>query len=726
MICFPIGRPGTGNFGNSMFQLASTIGFSKRYNTKAIFPHWKYFSYFQNPPETDSIYSCFPLPEKTYKFGWDQWDHSKEIMELCGYDLHSGTAKLVGWLQDSRYWEDCKEEVYKTLEIKPEYTNWIRTKYSRAFTKPTIAISIRRGDYVDNPNYELLPIRYYLGALLKYFPDFRDNYNLVIFSDDVEYCKLHFKCLGNVFYAEGDAMEQHTFMRQCDNFILSNSTFAYWGAKLAKSAKVIVPKYLFAGRLLKEEGDCNFWTNEVLTEGWLEFDHKNFKIDLSDTTFTVPVYHDHSDRDENLTLATKLLKEDFVCKIIIGENQSSSFSHLGDKYIKFNYKEFHRTRMLNQMAYQATTPIVINYDADVIIPPLQILEAVRLIRSGYDMVYPYDGRFARVSRSHYPEISNLRDVGILSPHHFKGTAKNDELSVGGAIAFNKQSFINGGTENEKFLSYGPEDQERFYRFNTLGFKVSRIPGILYHIDHKITLNSSMQQPNYLSNKEEWEKVRQMGKDELWDYVETWDFTGTYPETYQEDIKDTTSAKEVFEILETLLDFKTVVDVGCGSGSWYTGKYDYVGIDYNIPYPKIPYFIDADLRRSIGYIWEGETTPFDLAICMEVAEHLPQQHEDTLINNLCRLSNNILFSAAIPGQGGECHYNEQWQSYWASEFAKRGYHPFHVDIRTPLWNNPNVAVYYKQNMVLYTKSQPTREYELDKVHPQMYKNLLGIN
>lgn len=720
MIYFPIGHPGTGNLGNSLFQLASTLGLSYHYNTKPIFSHWKYFSYFQNPPETKNIHSCFPIPEKTYKFDWTQWDDTKEIMELLGYDLHKGTAKIVGWLQDSRYWEHCKEEVLKTLEIKPEYTAWIKAKYSRAFTKPTIAISVRRGDYVNNPNYELLPIRYYIGALLTHFPDFRDNYNILILSDDVEYCKLHFKCLSNAFYAEGDAIEQHTLGRQADHFIISNSTFAYWVAYLGKNPtkKVITPKYLFAGRLLETEGNVNFWSNE----GWTEFDHKNFKIDLSDTTFTIPCFHDSEDRDENLTLTTKLLKEDFSCKIIVGENQTSSFSHLGDKYIKFNYPEFHRTRMLNQMAHKANTPIVVNWDADVNVPPLQLLEAVRLIRSGYDMVYPYDGRFARVPRTHYQEVNQFRDVGILSPHRFKGTRIKDERSVGGAIAFNKESFINGGMENENFRSYGPEDRERFYRFNTLGFKIEKIAGTLYHIDHKITLNSSMQQPNYEANHKEWEKVSQMDKNQLQDYVETWDFNSNYPATYYNEIKDTTSAKEVFDVLETWIDFKSVVDVGCGSMGWCTDRHEYTGLDFNLADCRIPRsckgFANVDIRKPLPALGK-----YDLALCLEVAEHVDELYVDTVVSNLATLSDQILFSAAIPGQDGENHINCQWQSYWAKKFEYYGFYPFFQDIRTPLWNNPNVAPWYRQNMVLYTNSQPTREYELDKIHPEMYLNLL---
>ena len=244
------------------------------------------------------------------------------------------------------------------------------------------------------------------------------------------------------------------------------------------------------------------------------------KFNIYDTTFLIPCFHDHSDRDENIHLCIKILKNDFRCKIIVGENQSESFSHLGDTYMHFNYDQFHRTRMLNEMARAAKTPIIVNFDCDVLVPPLQLLQAVEAVRNGADMVYPYDGRFARVPRDLYPQLNELRDVGILTDN-FKGTNPRDQKSVGGAILFNRESYFKAGGENERFVSYSPEDQERYYRFETLGYKIERIPGILYHLDHEITINSSFKQPMYKQGREELAKVKTMSKTELLEYVASW-------------------------------------------------------------------------------------------------------------------------------------------------------------------------------------------------------------
>ena len=91
--------------------------------------------------------------------------------------------------------------------------------------------------------------------------------------------------------------------------------------------------------------------------------------------------------------------------------------------------------------------------------------------------------------------------------------------------------------------------------------------------------------------------------------------------------------------------------------------------------------------------------FDLAISLEVAEHIPESSAEQFVTTLVSLAPVVLFSAAIPGQGGASHVNEQWQNYWALLFRDKGY--FTVDWLRPLiWNNPKVAYYYSQNSLLF--------------------------
>ena len=495
-----LGRTGHGNLGNQLFQIASCIGIAKHFGTEAAFPNWEYEKYFENPlPKLSKVGK--PVKEQHFHFDFNQF---------------SNDCDITGWLQSEKYFEDCKEEIKKQFTFNKEFEEKCKMfYYNLDFATPAIAISIRRGDYVNNPNYALLPISYYIGALLKEFPDYH-NYNIIIFSDDMEYCKLHFQCLPNVYYAEGNAIEQLCLMSLCDHFIIANSTFSWWGSWLGEKehSKVIKPNYHFGYEFGKLNNAKDFYP-----ERWLPFDHKVERVDLTDVTFVIPVAYDHTDRKENLQLAIKNLKAQFDCVVIVGEQGGKHFEGLGDIYLEFDYKKFHRTKMLNVMSDLAGTAIVINYDADVIIPPMQIIESVQRIRNGVDFVYPYDGRFARVPRLHYDTVDSFNDVGMLAGHKFKGTLDGDASSVGGCIAYNKDSFFSAGGENENFISYNPEDLERVERFKKLGYKVERINGILYHIDHYISADSSQQNPDY--NMGEFRKVKKMDKAQLLTYVQTW-------------------------------------------------------------------------------------------------------------------------------------------------------------------------------------------------------------
>ena len=122
--------------------------------------------------------------------------------------------------------------------------------------------------------------------------------------------------------------------------------------------------------------------------------------------------------------------------------------------------------------------------------------------------------------------------------------------------------------------------------------------------------------------------------------------------------------------------------------------------------------------------------FDLTISSEVAEHIDPQDTETYMDNLTSFSNVILFSAAIPGQGGTHHVNEQWPSYWTEKFSARGFVP--VDcIRQKLWYDNEVHLWYRQNLMMFVKKNalgnyPALKHEagkpvLDAVHFKIWEN-----
>lgn len=185
-----------------------------------------------------------------------------------------------------------------------------------------------------------------------------------------------------------------------------------------------------------------------------------------------------------------------------------------------------------------------------------------------------------------------------------------------------------------------------------------------------------------------------------------------------------SAEEIVPLVVDLVHPKSVVDVGCAAGTWLSvfqrfGVSDFMGAD--TPYVKtnlmeIPQdaFRTVDLEKPFRL---GRT--FDLVSSMEVAEHLPKESAEGFVDSLTNLGPVVLFSAAIPFQGGDHHLNEQWPEYWARLFSARGY--VAVDcLRQKLWNNSSVAWWYAQNLVLYVR----RDYL--ESHPRLQSEAKGMD
>lgn len=504
-----------GRIGNQLFVYASLLGIANKNNEELILPEWKYSDYFTgNFPVNKMVNNYITKEEEQF--------HYKEPNISYIDDIN---INLKGYYQSEKYWEHCKDLVKNQLTFNEGFIEDTTSKFIDNSNidniRPQIGIHIRRGDYVNNSNYYQLPIHYYIQALFKHFEDWQNKYNLIFFSDDINYCKLHFNCLPNAYFAEGTDIEDLCLMSECDNLILSNSSYSWFGAYLGvEKEKVIRPNYLFDGELKEKNDDKDFWI-----KAWIVFDHKDKKIDLKDTTFTIPTFYDHSDRKQNLQLCIETLQKDFNTNIIVNENKTNKLNLFASTdYHYTNHEEFHRTKMLNIMALESKTPIIANWDCDIFIPPMQLIKSVQLIRDYIsDMVYPYSKSFVRMKRKKWYHILNkTKDIGNFDYTEMQeDTSKNGTVSVGGAVIFNKNIFIAGGMENENFISFGPEDSERYERFKKLGARISRVFGNLYHLNHFIGVNSSKKNPYFQWNEFEFIKIKLMDKEELVEYIKTW-------------------------------------------------------------------------------------------------------------------------------------------------------------------------------------------------------------
>ncbi|NJB67551.1 ADP-heptose:LPS heptosyltransferase/glycosyltransferase involved in cell wall biosynthesis/SAM-dependent methyltransferase [Desulfobaculum xiamenense] len=182
--------------------------------------------------------------------------------------------------------------------------------------------------------------------------------------------------------------------------------------------------------------------------------------------------------------------------------------------------------------------------------------------------------------------------------------------------------------------------------------------------------------------------------------------------YDQAEKSLRSARIVLDVLEEYLAPKKVIDLGCGLGTWlfpfHEKGIDVVGVDGDsVPQSRlyIPSnkFVNWDLAQGAEVPVDG---PFDLAISLDVAEHLPEDKASFLVDQLTRLSDCVLFCAGIPGQGGAGHINEQWQSYWKERFAKKQYTCFDL-IRPKIWQNEKVNYRYRQGALLYIKKKAAK-------------------
>lgn len=184
--------------------------------------------------------------------------------------------------------------------------------------------------------------------------------------------------------------------------------------------------------------------------------------------------------------------------------------------------------------------------------------------------------------------------------------------------------------------------------------------------------------------------------------------------------------------------ESMLDIGCGIGTWLKiakdlGVSEVIGVDgayvdRSLLKINSEEFIAKDLRQPFSL-----NKKFDLALCLEVAEHLPKDSATNLITTLCSHSDVIIFSAAVPNQGGQNHLNEQWPSYWVDHFATQGFRPYDI-LRPVFWNDTRVEFWYKQNMIVFSKKNLKELYngvEIQKVnayiHPELFESkLLEIN
>jgi len=241
-----------GRLGNSLFEIASTIGIAEKCYVPYAFPEWKYQSFFKKPlPHLNgSTNGWVTLNEPTFKYH----DHIQ---------LGAGTnVNVAGYRQSFKYWEHCKPLVDSYFELTDHLQTELEGSHGAIFdslgavwsTPRLTSIHVRRGDYLKLEDYHtnLAKTNYYVAAIRQF-----KYTQFVIFSDDIEWCKSNLQFIPDPIYMEGtNEVHQLFLMAKCTNNILANSSFSWWAAYFNsnKDKKVIAPKNWF-GPLGPKEHD---------------------------------------------------------------------------------------------------------------------------------------------------------------------------------------------------------------------------------------------------------------------------------------------------------------------------------------------------------------------------------------------------------------------------------------------------------------------------------------
>ncbi|NBO36178.1 hypothetical protein EBU91_01355 [bacterium] len=253
-------------------------------------------------------------------------------------------------------------------------------------------------------------------------------------------------------------------------------------------------------------------------------------IDMSDFTFMIPLRLESIDRIRNIACTIQFLSTWFNTKIHIKEVDEKpklpgvmSALKLDGSKIIYDFEEgtgaFHRTRYLNDMLAKCQTKFVANYDSDVLLPFESYLATAKTLRDNIaSFVYPYDDAKDSQRRVFLDEKMLDDFMRFPTTSHLDTRFVTHSAKAGFCFFASTTAYQSCGGEMEEFISYGPEDYERIIRFGKLDYKISRIPGSVYHLEHERTKDSNIQNPHFRANEDIYQKLINMSKNDLLYYL----------------------------------------------------------------------------------------------------------------------------------------------------------------------------------------------------------------
>jgi predicted glycosyltransferase involved in capsule biosynthesis len=263
-------------------------------------------------------------------------------------------------------------------------------------------------------------------------------------------------------------------------------------------------------------------------------------LDLTKTTFIIPIKIEHPDRYRNARNVLGFLNSNMKTNVFIYESSHDGNSRLDflddlknlkiKKWNISNEQAFHRTKYLNVMLDSVETPVVINYDIDVILDPLNYKECEDMITSGIaDVIFPYENGIGQQMVENSFDYSGFVDSNYSIDFLNSSNSRTPEAAeCGHCMFFNTDVYKKRCGENENFISYGPEDKERMYRFQKLGHSVLWRQGkYVYHFEHYRGSDSWISNPYFDHNWSVFNSIKSMNDNDLISYYENQDYRLQY-------------------------------------------------------------------------------------------------------------------------------------------------------------------------------------------------------
>lgn len=266
----------TGRLANQIFQHAVlvAVGVKKGYVVKlpakneTVKPDGCFnFASQKWVPYKLDLYDCFDL--KSERASEEETNSLKNKFNEKGFafdprvfDVEDSTS-IEGYFQSSKYFDDVREDILKEFKFKPEIEKQADTIVGAISNREIVAVHIRRGDNVVNPTFPLIGLDY-VGKAMEHFTD--KDYNFLIVSDDVPWCREAFQTEDNVFFSEGNsAFVDLCLMSKCQHNIISNSSFSWWSAwaNTNKDKRVVAPSNWFKSKEMNDN------TKDLYCEGWI-------------------------------------------------------------------------------------------------------------------------------------------------------------------------------------------------------------------------------------------------------------------------------------------------------------------------------------------------------------------------------------------------------------------------------------------------------------------------